>query len=159
MPVRILDSSASHARLKRMAFEIVERNFDLQTLILWGIDVRGFAIAEVLARHLQTICAKDIQVFPFSRGTVSLPQVPDFQASTTAFIATDDVLYTGRTLFEAVSALYPYAPLQLQVAVLIDRGHHHLPIQAQYVGLELATTLQEYITVEVEQDRIEAFLR
>jgi pyrimidine operon attenuation protein/uracil phosphoribosyltransferase len=159
MSVRILDSLSAHARLKRMAFEIIERNFDLQTLIFWGIDVRGLALAEVLARHLQTISDKAVYVFPFQRGSKPNASLPDFDPQTTAFIVTDDVLYTGRTLLEAVSVLYPIAPLQIQVAVLIDRGHHHLPIQAQYVGLELATTLQEYITVEVEGERIEAFLQ
>lgn len=60
----------------------------------------------------------------------------------------DDVLYTGRTLLSALSELWRLHSLrQIEVAVLIDRGHRSFPIAADYVGLRLATTLQQYVEV------------
>jgi pyrimidine operon attenuation protein/uracil phosphoribosyltransferase len=71
-------------------------------------------------------------------------------------IIVDDVLYSGLTVLNALTKLLPLKPSKIQVAVLIDRGHHHYPVTHDYVGMELATSLLQYVTVEVDEDQSKA---
>ncbi len=67
-------------------------------------------------------------------------------------VLVDDVLYTGRTVRAAIDALMDFGrPNQIQLAVLIDRGHRELPIKADYVGKNVPTSKEEIIKVEFEE--------
>ena len=72
----------------------------------------------------------------------------------------DDVLYSGKTIFDALVAVMEHGPATVQTALLIDRGHRNLPLSPDYVGLTLATTLKQHVTVVLSKDgnKVEAFL-
>ncbi|HOD59955.1 MAG TPA: bifunctional pyr operon transcriptional regulator/uracil phosphoribosyltransferase PyrR, partial [Candidatus Syntrophosphaera sp.] len=75
-----------------------------------------------------------------------------FEIEGASIILVDDVLYTGRTVRAAIDALLDFGrPQQIQLAVLIDRGHRELPIKADYVGKNVPTSKEEIIKVSFEE--------
>lgn len=164
--IRILGTSAIHTRLRRMAYEIYERNYLESSLTVIGIDTRGGFLAKVLVEHLQTVSALNIHLVearldrqPDSLGIdLSIDELSEFRKR--PIVIVDDVLYTGWTMLNVVSILLQAAPKSIQTAVLIDRGHRQLPISADITGLLLATTIHQHVSVEIDEngERVEAFL-
>lgn len=157
MAIRILEDRDCKAKLRRMAYQVYEWAFDQPKLIIVGIDERGGHLADLLANHLTSISPVQLEIYNLPRGEqLHIPH----GIEGLPLLLVDDVHYTGTTLLHAVQQAAAYKPKQIQVAVLIDRGHHHYPIHAHFVGLELATTLQEYITVTIDKGtgEIAAFL-
>ncbi len=71
-------------------------------------------------------------------------------------VLVDDVLFTGRSIRSAMDALMDFGrPAQIQLAVLIDRGHRELPIRADYVGKNIPTSRTESIEVQLEEEGLE----
>ncbi len=168
--VRILDKHDVDARIKRIAFEIYENNFQEKGLVLLGSDERGGYIAEQLFAHLKEISPLKIALWNASfdkkdrQGRAGRMEVT-FSADLKKLagqnvVIVDDVLYSGNTLLHLVAPLLEVMPRKIEVAVLIDRGHRNMPISPTYVGLELATTIHQLVAVEVDFEKrsIEAFL-
>jgi pyrimidine operon attenuation protein/uracil phosphoribosyltransferase len=159
MPV-IMDAD----RMSRTAHEIIERNRGVERLALVGIRTRGVFIARRLAKSLQQITnepvptgALDITLYrddlmrhavgpqPLVRRT----EIP-FSIDDMKVVLVDDVLYTGRTIRAALDALIDFGrPKEIQLTVLIDRGHRELPIKADYVGKNVPTSLKESVHVRL----------
>ena len=168
--VKILNKKKADARIKRIAFEIYENNFQENDIILLGIDKRGGFIAELLATYLKEISQLDFALWNATfdqqdrqgrgeRLQVHFShQLNDLKGKNVVII--DDVLYSGNTMLHIVAPLLEVSPKRIEVAVLIDRGHRNMPISPNYVGLELATTIHQYVSVAVDFDAksIEAFL-
>jgi len=155
----ILAPADAEARLKRMAFELLEANFEEDELILLGIRERGLVVAERLRQQLAAISALRLQLHPLrKRGTA--PEGLEPPPPGANFLIVDDVIYTGRAMMAALAQVMPFEPRRVQVAVLVDRGHRSFPVSADVVGLHLATTLQEYVRVSIgaDQQRLHAFL-
>jgi pyrimidine operon attenuation protein / uracil phosphoribosyltransferase len=164
----ILDEQAINRALTRIAHEIIERNKGIDTCILVGIKTRGAYLASRLAEKIKIIEGKDIKSgeldITLYRDDLStktenkepLVQQVDIQheVSNQKVILVDDVLYTGRTVRAAMDAVMDLGrPAQIQLAVLIDRGHRELPVRADYVGKNIPTASQERIVVRlVETD-------
>ncbi len=163
MPV-IMDADRMSRTLTRIAHEIVERNRGVQGLALVGIRTRGVFIAKRLANALQHITnepvptgALDITLYrddlmrhavgpqPLVRRT----EIP-FSIDDHKVVLVDDVLYTGRTIRAALDALIDFGrPKEIQLIVLVDRGHRELPIKADYVGKNVPTSLKESVHVKL----------
>jgi len=154
----ILGADKITAKLKRIAYEIVEKNYEEKELYLLGIKQRGKIMAGILAEHIRTI--SDIKVV---LNTVYIekrnPLEEDIKFSKIVkelnekvVILVDDVADTGRTLCYAIKPLLSYLPKKIQVAVLIDRMHKIFPIQADYVGVQLSTNLNDYVKVQFGED-------
>lgn len=161
--VKILSAGAITAMLRRMAFEIYERNFDTDRLVLGGIGPRGCFVADILEKHLAEISPLKLMRCDFVKleqglGWQNAPQPSDIADA--AFLIVDDVLYSGRTIVHALAMLAPLAPARVRTGVLIDRGHHRFPVQANYVGMEIATSLKQYVNVEInlETQRAEGYI-
>ena len=155
----ILAPAAAEARLKRMAFELLEANFEEEELILLGLRERGLVVAERLRQQLAQIASLRVQLYPLhKRG--SRPEGLEPPPPGANFLIVDDVIYTGRAMVAALAQVMPYEPRRVQVAVLVDRGHRSFPVSADVVGLHLATTLQEYVRVSIgaDQQSLHAFL-
>lgn len=147
--------------LRRLAFEVIERNRGADNLSIVGIRRRGSALAEALAAQIASIEGGD---FPVSRLDVTPYRDDrdreaggeDQSAVHGSFderdvLLIDDVLFTGRTARAALDAVVRYGrPRSIQLIVLIDRGHREYPIQPDYVGLLLQTKHKERVTLEVE---------
>ncbi len=167
MPV-IMDADRMGRSLTRIAHEIVERNRGSDLLALVGIRTRGDVLARRLAKALEQITSEpmrtgalDITLYrddlmrhavgpqPLVRRT----EIP-FSIDDQKILLVDDVLYTGRTIRAALDALIDFGrPKEIQLVVLVDRGHRELPIKADYVGKNVPTSLKETVTVRlVETD-------
>jgi len=165
MPV-IMDADRMGRTLTRIAHEIVERNRGIDHLALVGTRTRGVVIAKRLAHALQQITneavptgALDITLYrddlmrhavgpqPLVRRT----EIP-FSIDDQKIVLVDDVLYTGRTIRAALDALIDFGrPKEIQLIVLVDRGHRELPIKADYVGKNVPTSLKESVHVRLTE--------
>jgi pyrimidine operon attenuation protein / uracil phosphoribosyltransferase len=151
MAAQILKTTDVQAKLIRLAYEIHERNFERPYVVLAGICDRGYSIAQEIGATLRQLRPGKTTTIPLAKNASAivldgLPIEPKLIPELT-WVVVDDVLYTGRTMLHQLQLIIPFRPAQVQVAVLIDRGHREVPIAADFVGLHLATTLQEYVHV------------
>ncbi|MFD2628313.1 bifunctional pyr operon transcriptional regulator/uracil phosphoribosyltransferase PyrR [Oceanobacillus kapialis] len=159
----ILDQAAINRAITRIAHEILEKNKGGEELVLIGIKTRGVPISQRLQekiRQIEDITVPtgelDITLYRDDLDKVTEDQEPKLNATDISVdlsgkrvILLDDVLYTGRTVRAAMDAVMDNGrPSQIQLAVLVDRGHRELPIRADYVGKNIPTSEKEVITVE-----------
>ena len=165
---RLMSASEIERTLVRLAHEVVEKSNGSQDMVLVGIKRRGVPLAERLARLIAVIEKKPVETgmldIQFYRDDLSTAGTrPIVTAGSIGcdvagkdVVLCDDVLYTGRTIRAALDALFDHGrPRRVQLAVLIDRGHRELPIEATYVGRYVPTSSREIIEVkfqEVDQD-------
>jgi pyrimidine operon attenuation protein/uracil phosphoribosyltransferase len=160
--ILVMDAAAIQRALRRIAHEIIERNPDLNQIVLAGIPSRGNEIARRMAETISTI-----EKAPIAVGTIDVAmhrddvgtrtELPVVRASdlplpleTKTVIIVDDVLFTGRTVRAAMDAITSFGrPARIQLAVLIDRGHRELPIRADYVGKNLPTAPDEKVRLRL----------
>lgn len=160
---KILDKDLISRTLERIAHEIVERQKSMEDLAIVGIKNRGAYLGERLAEKIKNITgskvpvgALDITLYRDDLTQVSEQPVVhateiDFDIDGKTIILVDDVLFTGRTIRCALDALIDFGrPGQIQLAVLVDRGHRELPIRADYVGKNVPTSLKEVVEVRLE---------
>jgi len=165
---RLMSASEIERTLVRLAHQIVEKTNGCDGLALVGIKRRGIPLAERLAALIGGIVKRPIQTgvldIRFYRDDLSThdvrpvvsPSDLGLDVNERHVILCDDVLYTGRTIRAALDALIAHGrPRCVQLAVLIDRGHRELPIEATYVGKHVPTSSREIIEVkfrEVDND-------
>ncbi len=161
----VLDSIGIGRALSRVAHEVIERNKGLADLALIGIRTGGVHLAQRLAGKLKeiegvvlTVGALDITLYRDDLGAkLEQPAVKKteihFDITDKKVVLVDDVLFTGRTIRAAMDELTDFGrPREIQLAVLIDRGHRELPIRANYVGKSLPTSREEVIKVLLEEE-------
>ncbi|MBP7310671.1 MAG: bifunctional pyr operon transcriptional regulator/uracil phosphoribosyltransferase PyrR [Candidatus Cloacimonetes bacterium] len=160
---QIMDKAQMERSLQRMAHEIIEQNRGLEKIRLVGIRSRGVPLAERLSDYLKLISNQeipvgilDITLYRDDLSTISHQPVIKgselpFDIEDAIVVLVDDVLFTGRTVRAAIDALMDFGrPRNIQLAVLIDRGHRELPIKADYVGKNVPTSKEEIIKVALE---------
>ncbi len=159
----IMDAPGISRALSRLASEIVERNAGISSLLLVGVRRRGVPLAERIADKIAQLEGKrppvgqlDITLYRDDLSTVGPRPVvnrTEIPADVTdsVIVLVDDVLYTGRTVRAALDELVDFGrPRRVELAVLIDRGHRELPIQADYVGKQVQTSESEIVKVMVK---------
>lgn len=160
----VLDAPAIQRAITRIAHEIVERNKGVGGLGIVGIRSRGDFLAKRLQREVERLegvevpfGAMDITLYrdDLSRGAdhalVQLTEIPWAVAGRTVLLV-DDVLFTGRTVRAALDAVMDFGrPREIQLAVLIDRGHRELPIRADFVGKNIPTQRSEDVEVHLAE--------
>ena len=151
----ILNDIQIRQKIKRLSIEILERNFDAPEIILAGINNNGLAMAELLMRGLierTTIPITLTRIRLSPAAPIAHPielEMPLESVNGKTIIVVDDVANTGRSLFYALKPLMDILPKKIEIAVLVDRKHKSFPIQPDYVGLSLSTTLKEHIDVKI----------
>lgn len=150
---QVLTLEQTQQKIRRIAFEIYERNFEEEEITLAGITGEGYGFARLLAEELQEISPMQIQLVEIlldkdkpHRSEISFRQdftLPDSKV----VIVADDVLNTGRTLAFALQPFLQSRLKKLQVAVIVDRNHRHFPVSADYVGYALSTTFNDHVEV------------
>jgi len=153
----ILDEITAAKKLRRMAYEIIENNTGEQLLVLAGIRESGM----IMAKNIQQLLA-GISDIPTDLITVSLDKHrpgkvllnKESNFDDKVVIVIDDVAMSGKTLLYAMQPFLAFHPKKIQTLVLVERSHKAFPVKPDYVGLSIATTLQEHIYVEAEGDII-----
>ena len=160
----IMDQDQIRRALIRIAHEIVERNKGLEDVVLVGVQRRGVPMARRLAKYLAEIEGREVPVgelditlyrddltLKADQPIVGRTHIP-FDVAGKKVVLVDDVLYTGRTVRAALDALIDLGrPQNIQVVVMIDRGHRELPIRADYVGKNVPTSSKEVIHVKLTE--------
>jgi pyrimidine operon attenuation protein/uracil phosphoribosyltransferase len=162
--VPVMDAEAMRRALRRVAHEIIERNPQLEKVVLAGIPSRGVEIARRIASFVDQIEKIDIETgvidVAMHRDDVGTRrELPVVRASKLPLplegrtvVIVDDVLYTGRTVRAAMDAINSFGrPARIQLAVLVDRGHRELPIRPDYVGKNLPTASDEQLQVRLQE--------
>jgi len=161
--VELMNSDDIRRGLTRIAHEIVEKNDGVGKIALVGILTRGVPLAERLAKLLETIESVKVPVGKLDIGLYRddfsdnpnlhpaiTPSAIPFDVTGKKVILLDDVLFTGRTVRAAISALLDLGrPESIQLAVLLDRGHRELPIRPDYVGKNIPTARHEHVQVHL----------
>ena len=161
---RLMSASEVERTLVRLAHEIVEKSNGSKDLALVGIKRRGVPLADRLGKLISGIEKRtvdtgmlDIQFYRDDLTTAGIrpvvtPGAIGIDIEGRDVVLCDDVLYTGRTARAALDALFDHGrPRRVQLAVLIDRGHRELPIEATYVGKHVPTSRREIIEVKFQE--------
>ena len=153
----ILDQQVAAKKIRRMALEIIENNSGEKEIILAGIRESG----SVVARNIQQLITASspvktklltLTLDKKNPGEVSISEPVDFNDK--VIIVIDDVANSGKTLLYAMKPFLAFHPKKIQTLVLVERTHTSFPVRPDYVGLSIATTLQEHIYVEVDGEKV-----
>ncbi len=161
----IMEAGDIARALSRIAHEILERNKGVRNLGLVGIRTGGVYLAHRLAKRIQGIEGVQVPIgeldITLYRDDLALRKnqpvlrktsVP-FDMADKVVVLVDDVLFTGRTIRAAMDGLMDLGrPGEIQLAVLVDRGHRQLPIRANYIGKNLPTSREEKVQVLLEEN-------
>ena len=153
----VLDKESISRKLRRMAFEVAEQNIDEKQLIIAGIEGNGEIVAKCLVKDL-----KEVASIQTDSITIRLNKKDPFDVSFDrsvdldhkVIIIVDDVANTGRTMLYALKPFLNAHPKKIQTLVLVERSHKLFPVQTDYSGLSIATTLQEHIAVQTVDGKI-----
>lgn len=160
--MKILNQRQIRQKIKRLAIEILENNYEENELILAGINNNGMVFARLLSTQLKKMAQLKVTLTRI-RLNPAHPlesdvevEVPLEQLAGKVIIVIDDVANTGRTIFYAFKPLLHILPKKVEVAVLVDRKHKSFPVKVDYMGLSLATTLMEDIDVQIKDVKEQA---
>jgi len=155
---QILTPLQTRQKIRRIAFEIYEQNFEESSIILAGIAGEGYEFARLLSQELLSISPLDVKLIEL-RFDKTINQQSEIhfddetvQVENQVVVVVDDVLNTGRTLAFALEPFLKVQMKKVQVAVIVDREHHKFPISADYVGYSLSTTISERVEVVLSRE-------
>jgi len=162
--IKIIDSASFQRTINRLAHEVVEKTKGAANLAVVGIRTRGDFLARRIAKKIEEIEKMPIEVGTLDitlyrddlRGRLDQPKLQSthilFDITGKTIVLVDDVLFTGRTIRAALNALMDIGrPAQIQLLVLIDRGHRELPIKADFVGKNVPTSSRQEIKVMMKE--------
>jgi pyrimidine operon attenuation protein / uracil phosphoribosyltransferase len=153
----ILNKETAEKKLRRIALEITEQNYDAPELLLLGIKGSGIVIAGKIALYLQSFYKGNIKVLSLAIDKKQPDEVqisPSENFSNKTIILIDDVANSGRTMLYALKPLLQTYPKKIQTAALVERTYKSFPIALDYVGISVATTFDEHISVEVKGQEV-----
>ncbi|CAN5677551.1 phosphoribosyltransferase domain-containing protein [soil metagenome] len=160
----ILDRTQIDQKINRIAWQIYEDNAGEKEVILAGILTSGYTVAEKIAASLKKISALQVQLISIKINKHSHhdEEVSISVASSTLkdkiVIVVDDVLNSGKTMMYALRPFLSSDLKKLRTVVLVDRNHKRYPISADFAGLSLATTLQEHVSVILDETAAGVYL-
>jgi len=160
----ILDETQIRHKVKRIAFEIFENNIAEKELIIAGIPTEGYKFANMIVKELSKITPFKItlaKILLDKKGTLNSKVELDIDVNVAVgktVIIVDDVLHTGKTFILGMKPFLEVDVKKIQVAVLVDRSYTVFPVNANYTGYELSTTLSEHIQVNLDKEGFGVYL-
>ena len=158
---KVMNDQDVRRALARISHEILEKNKGTDGLIMVGLYTRGVTIAQRLSENIQkfegTIVPVESLDISLYRDDVKLRIAPPIKPTTLTsdisgmkVVLVDDVLFTGRSIRASMDSLQDFGRAkEIQLAVLVDRGHRELPLRADYVGKNIPTSLEEQVKVRL----------
>lgn len=153
MSNQLLNKTQTLQKIRRIAYQVYEQNFEESSIIIAGINGEGYTFAEILVHELRQISEIDVYIarVSFDKKAIEQPKI-NIESEVDTFrnkniVLCDDVLNTGKTLAFSLRPFLNIPIKKLQVAVIVDRNHPNFPMAADYVGYSLSTTLNEHIQV------------
>lgn len=153
----ILNKESTKRKIRRMALEVAEQNTGEKEIVIAGITGNGEVVARCIAAELQNIVQVAVTILTVhldKKNPLQVSLEPSLNIQDKNILLADDVANTGKTMFYALKPFMQAYPKKLQTLVLVERSHKAFPIQTDYAGLTIATTLQEHILVETEGEEI-----
>lgn len=156
----VLNQEQIKQKIERIAYEILENTFEEKEIFVGGIAGNGFLLAERIVSKLNEISDQQIKLFEVTVNKDNPNDFPinlsidDQDLSQSTIIIFDDVINSGRTMIHAVKRILDNKISVLKVATLVNRTHRRYPVQADFVGLNISTTLKDNIVVELGEKEI-----
>jgi pyrimidine operon attenuation protein/uracil phosphoribosyltransferase len=154
----LMDAEQAERCLNRLAYEIYERNIDLTSLVLVGIERRGVELAHIVSKKIEKISPLKPEVITLVINKQSPTEAhfkTDFNPENKTVVLIDDVSNSGKTLTYALRLFLETDVQAIQVGVLIERQHKRFPISSNYIGLQIATTVQNHISVDIRNGKVQ----
>ncbi len=151
----ILSARQIQQRIDRIAYQLYENNHLEKEIVIAGIVNNGYLLAERLAKKLEEISPIKVEMAkiiinkksPLSeKATIDIPEK---KLNDKVVVVVDDVLDSGRTMLYGLEPFLKCSVKRLVAVVLVNRDHRSYPVKADFVGISLATTMQEHISVEL----------
>ncbi len=150
---QILTAEVANKKLRRMALQVAEQNYDVKQLILIGIKSSGSVIAAKIGQYLQEVFSGEVVILDLSmdkKNPLNISLDSDLDLNDKTIVLIDDVANSGRTMLYALKPLLNQLPKKVQTLALVERTHKSFPVDVDYVGFSISTTLDEHILVEVD---------
>ncbi|MCR4781293.1 MAG: bifunctional pyr operon transcriptional regulator/uracil phosphoribosyltransferase PyrR [Lachnospiraceae bacterium] len=160
----IMDENQINRSIARLSHEIIEKNNGAEKVCLLGIKRRGIPIAKQIAENIKKFEGIDVPVGQLDislyrddlteiakEAITSNTSIP-VELEGYTIVLVDDVIYTGRTCRAAIEAVFDKGrPKNIQLAVLVDRGHRELPFRPDFVGKNIPTSRSEVVSVKLPE--------
>lgn len=154
----ILTKEVADKKLRRMALEICERNYNETELLLIGIKDHGIAVAEKMSAYIKETFSGKLTVHALSidkKAPAEVQVMPQADYTNKVIVLIDDVANSGKTMLYALKPLLSAYPKKIQTLALVERTHKSFPVDIDYTGLSVSTSLDEHIYVEVEAGEVQ----
>lgn len=158
LATQVLNHQEVMHKINRIAWQIYEEHYKHKAIILAGIAVRGYALAELLAKELEKITELEVSLAkikldknnPLNSSVTVSGAGQDFSGK--SIVVIDDVLNSGSTLIYGVRFFLDFKVQSIHTVVLVDRSHKRFPVKADFKGLSLSTAMQEHVEVQIEKE-------
>ena len=160
---KILEQDRIDKIVKRISFQIHEKNLNNSEVVLIGVLKNGFILSDLIEKELKKISKSKIQLFSIKINKKKTLNPIELNCDLSelknkSIVLIDDVLNSGKTLIHCVKYLLDVPISNFNTAVLIDRNHKKFPIKIDFKGLSLSTTIKENVTVVFEKKNSYAFI-
>lgn len=156
-PILLMNRKRILRTIERMAYQIDEDQQEAQSILIAGIKIRGKALAQCLSEFLRELTNHSIHQVHLpdlgnAQGTSGSQPIHDLQKNFDYTLVVDDVIFSGQTMLHAIERVRQHVDtIKLRTAVLIDRGHRKVPVEASFSGLRLPTKLDEHVLVQLNE--------
>jgi len=154
----VLDHRQIKQKIVRMAYEIIENLFEVDTIHVIGISGNGNQLAQLVVDEMRNITGQKIvynTVEVNKENPLAHPisfDIANLDLSRANVVLIDDVINSGKTIQYALNHILQQSVQQVKTATLVDRKHRRFPIHADFVGIQLSTTMQDRVEVSFEGD-------
>lgn len=163
--MKILDQPQIKQKIKRLSIQILENNYGEDEIILAGINNNGLGFAKLLRKEMKKRTDSAITLANVSLNPANplaneiIINLTSEKLKNKVIVLVDDVANTGRTLFFAFKPFLDQLVKKIEVAVLVNREHKLFPIQVDYQGISLATTIEENIDVQLKGNEPAVYIK
>lgn len=154
----IMSAEVAEKKLRRMALEVVEQNYNEPQLVLIGIKSSGCIIAASIGAYMKEVFSGDILLLELAidkKNPLNCTLESDTDLNGRTIILVDDVANSGRTMLYALKPLLNQLPKKVQTLALVERTHKSFPVDVDYIGFSVSSTLDEHILVEVADGKVQ----